>query len=375
MRIDTVLLKVASRCNLNCSYCYVYNMGDVTWRDKPKLMSSKTQAAVAIQLKRLVESQSAPFAVVLHGGEPLMLGPQRLESLFETLRQSLPTDCSLNVQTNGALLSPAILDVCNRFGVTISVSLDGPAHVHDKHRVDLRGNPTHSAVVAGVQALRSHPSGQSMFSGVLAVVDPASSPDEVYQYFKDLGAPSIDFLYRDGNWDTLPSGKKRADTSEYGDWMSRILDLYCSDPQPPRIRFLDDLIKLVAGGAGTKEGMGITDFGIVVIDTDGTITKNDTLKSTPLGDRFDKEWSVHTSDLAEVVRSSDFANYHAAQRPTSAICSTCEELSICGGGMVTHRYSTKCGYDNPTVFCTDQRKLISRIRRRLAAHLARRTAA
>ena len=121
--------------------------------------------------------------------------------------------------------------------------------------------------------------------------------------------------------------------------------------------------------------MGITDFGIVVIDTDGAITKNDTLKSTPMGDRFNAEWSVHTSDLAHVVRSSEFAAYHIAQRPTSPVCSSCVDLSICGGGMVTHRYSTESGYENPTVFCTDQRILISRIRRHLAAHLGRRAAA
>ena len=36
--IDTVLLKVASRCNLDCSYCYVYHMGDDGWRYQPKLM-------------------------------------------------------------------------------------------------------------------------------------------------------------------------------------------------------------------------------------------------------------------------------------------------------------------------------------------------
>ncbi|WP_245302088.1 cyclophane-forming radical SAM/SPASM peptide maturase YhhB [Bradyrhizobium sp. LTSP885] len=375
MRIDTVLLKVASRCNLNCSYCYVYNMGDVSWRSKPKLMSATTQIAVAAQLKSLFDSQGNPFAVVLHGGEPLMLGPQRLASLAETLRGALPSTCSLNIQTNGVLLTSPILDVCSQFGVTVSVSLDGPALIHDKHRIDLRGKPSHAAVMAGLRALRSHPSGQSMFSGVLAVVDPTSNPDEVYQYFKDLCAPSIDFLYRDGNWDSLPSGKMSGNTSEYGTWMSRILDLYVSDPQPPRIRFLDDLIKLVAGGAGSKEGMGITDFGIVVIDTDGAITKNDTLKSTPLGDRFDAEWSVYASDLAQVVRSPEFAAYHVAQRPTSPFCSSCADLSICGGGMLTHRYSEESGYANPTVYCTDQRILISQIRRHLAAHIAKRAAA
>ena len=75
MRIDTVLLKVASRCNLDCSYCYVYNMGDESWRAMPKRMTPDTQERVAAQLGRLFVAQRHPFAVVLHGGEPLLLGP------------------------------------------------------------------------------------------------------------------------------------------------------------------------------------------------------------------------------------------------------------------------------------------------------------
>jgi uncharacterized protein len=369
--IDTVLLKVASRCNLNCSYCYVYNMGDVSWRDKPKLMSAGTQTAVAAQLKRLFEAQASPFAVVLHGGEPLMLGPKRLAFLLETLRGALPAVCPISIQTNGVLLGRAILDVCNALGVSISVSIDGPEHVHDRHRLDLRGKASHAAVVVGLDTLRSHPAAKSLFSGVLAVVDPTSSPEEVYRYFKNLGAPSIDFLYRDGNWASLPFGKKSGGSCEYGEWMSKILNLYIADPRPPRIRFLDDLIKLVAGGAGSKEGMGITDFGIVVIDSDGSITKNDTLKSTPVGDRFATAWSVHTCELSAVVSSAEFTAYHAAQRPTSPVCASCPDLAVCGGGMVTHRYSAENEYNNPTVFCHDQRALIASIREHLAAHFAK----
>ena len=29
MQLDTILLKVTSRCNINCSYCYVYNKADL----------------------------------------------------------------------------------------------------------------------------------------------------------------------------------------------------------------------------------------------------------------------------------------------------------------------------------------------------------
>ena len=38
------ILKVHSRCNLSCSYCYVYEMADQGWRGLPKRMSSRWPA-------------------------------------------------------------------------------------------------------------------------------------------------------------------------------------------------------------------------------------------------------------------------------------------------------------------------------------------
>jgi len=375
MRIDTVLLKVASRCNLDCSYCYVYHMGDTSWRAMPKFMARQTQTLIADQLSGLFTAQAHPFAVVLHGGEPLMLGDQRLRVLFETLREGLPSVCPIGIQTNGVLLKRPILDLCATFGVSLSVSLDGPANVHDKNRVNHLGHASHAAVIAGLANLKSHPSAAALFSGVLAVVDPTSDPTDIYSYMKSVGVPSIDFLYRDGNRTTLPYGKLSVESTEYGRWMSKILDHYLADPNPPRIRILDDMIKLILGGAGVKEGIGLTDFGIVVIDTDGSFTKNDTLKSTLLGDRFDGSWTVYSHKLAEVVRSPEFLAYHEAQRPSSPACMACPELAVCGGGMLTHRFDSERGYDNPTVFCSDQKLLIERMRRYVAGHLSRRAAA
>jgi uncharacterized protein len=48
--------------------------------------------------------------------------------------------------------------------------------------------------------------------------------------------------------------------------MVRILDRYILDQTPYRIRMLDDLIRLALGGVGVKEGVGLTDYGILVID-------------------------------------------------------------------------------------------------------------
>jgi uncharacterized protein len=336
-------------------------MGDESWRRQPKRISIETQSSIVRELGALMRAQSRAFSVVLHGGEPLLLGSLRLDSLLGQLTGELGPRCGVGIQTNGVLITNEILDVCARYGVTLSVSLDGPREIHDKFRVDLHQRPTHSKVIAGITTLQAHTHASQLFSGLLAVVDPDSDPDSVYDYFKALAVPSVDFLYRDGNHTTLPYGKVAPSSVEYGHWMSRILDRYVTDPAPFRIRMLDDMMKLLLGGQGVKEGVGLTDYGILVIDTDGSIKKNDTLKSSTLGDQFESAWTIGTNSLSAICASAEFRTYHEAQRPTSSQCRFCPLLKVCGGGMLTHRYKRETKYDNPTVFCADQMLLISRM--------------
>lgn len=367
--IDTVLLKVASRCNLDCSYCYVFNMGDEGWRRQPKRLPRDVEDAVVRSLGELLADQGRPFSVVLHGGEPLLLGLDRLKILFSSLRATIPS-CGLHIQTNGTLLTDEMVDLCADHSVGISISLDGPELVNDGFRLDLKGKGSFARVMAAVERLKRHSASATLFSGLLAVVDPRSDPQEVYSFFKGVGTPSVDFLYRDGNHSSLPFGKASIDSTEYGQWMSQVLDFYLADPLPPRIRVLDDMLKLTLGGRARKEGVGVSDYGIVVIDTDGSINKNDTLKSTKdAADTFESRWSVLTDRLADVAATREFVAYHEAQRPTSSICKACPDLSVCGGGMPTHRWRDDNGLDNPTVFCADQRLLISKVRKRLRDYI------
>lgn len=369
VELDTVLLKVASRCNLDCGYCYVYNMGDNGWASMPNRMSHKTLKAIAQSLSSLSCLQQRPFAVVLHGGEPLLLGITDLTLFLTTLRSALPSEYPISIQTNGVLITDEILNVCSEYHTSLSVSIDGPKHVHDRNRVGRSGKGSYESVVAGIEKLRSHSDAAFLFSGVLAVIDPRSDANEVYDFFKWLDAPSVDFLCQDGNHTRLPQGKKSFYSTEYGEWLSRLVNIYLADSEPIRIRLLDDIIKILLGGSGTKDGTGITDFGIVIIDTDGSITKNDTLKSSYNGaDRFTQEWSVHTHGIAEVLASSEFEEYQVAQRPSCKTCLSCPDLQACGGGMTLHRWRDDNGYDNPSIYCEDQRLLIGHIRKHLAAN-------
>ncbi|WP_158817393.1 cyclophane-forming radical SAM/SPASM peptide maturase YhhB [Methylocapsa sp. S129] len=364
--VDTVLLKLASRCNLDCGYCYVYHMGDDAWRRQPKRMSPQILEAVADRLGELYAKQGSEFSVVFHGGEPLLVGPKRFAEICVALRNRIPLSCGLHLQTNGILLSSDVLDACAEHDVGISISLDGPSATHDRNRVDHRGAPSHAKVLSGVERLLAHPAGAELFSGVLAVVDLDADPGEVYAFLKSIGAPSIDFLYRDGNHDQLPVGKVSLVSTEYGDWMGRLLDIYLADATPVRIRVLDDMLKLLLGGKARKEGIGLNSYGIVVIDTDGAVNKNDTLKSSfAAADRFRAQWSVLTDDLFDIVCSDEFEAYHRSQLPTSPVCLSCQDLAVCGGGMPAHRWSSQNGFTNPSVFCADQHRLIDLMRRHL----------
>lgn len=361
--LDTVLLKVASRCNLDCSYCYVYHMGDDSWRDQPKQMSDGVLTKVAERLAAQFERQDRPFSVVLHGGEPLLLGVERLDRFCGTLRDAMPHPCGIHIQTNGVLLSDQMIDVLVRHDVGVSVSIDGSRAVHDRFRLDHRGKGSFDLVRAGIARLVARDDARPLLAGVLAVIDPTSDPAEIYAALKETGSPSLDVLPRDGNWDQLPFGKHAPATTEYGQWLEGLLEAYLTDSHPPSVRLLDDMLRLTLGGRSVKEGIGTTDYGILVVEPDGTVDKNDTLKVAGAGaDRFERQWSVFEHGFDEILGSAEFLAYYQQQRPLSSTCTSCPDLGVCGGGMVAHRWSAAQGYDNPTVFCADQRHLISRMR-------------
>lgn len=362
MRLDTVLLKVASRCNINCSYCYVYNQGDTSWRRMPKYMSAGVADDVIRQLARLYDDQRHPFAVVLHGGEPLLLPRPILVTLLKGLATRLPSLCSRSIQTNGVLVDDDLLELCLRTGTTLSVSLDGPAEVHDAFRVGFDGSGTYSRTTAGIARIQRHPQAHRIFTGVLSVVDPRSDASQAYKFFKSLRVPSIDFLFKDGNYAKLPLGKSTVNSTEYGRWLATMWDSYINDLDPPRIRILDDFARLLLGGKSFKEGCGQAVYGIAIIDTDGSITKNDTLKSTYNGaDRFENTWSISTSRLSEVAGSLEFIQYSQLQHPTSSVCQECSLLSVCGGGMPLSRWHPKTGLNNPSIYCADYKLVIGHI--------------
>ena len=101
-------------------------MGDTNWANMPKQVSRETVEATVLALCELARTQQRRFAVVLHGGEPLLLGPEKLAFLLSGLRSVLPAEYPLSIQTNGMLITQKILDVCSTYHTSLGISIDGP---------------------------------------------------------------------------------------------------------------------------------------------------------------------------------------------------------------------------------------------------------
>lgn len=363
--LDTILIKVASRCNLDCSYCYVYNGQDTSWMEQPKRISTETVDTLCRELYKVSTAQSKGFAVVLHGGEPFLLGEAKLTKLLLELREILPDHekYPIAIQTNAVLLNNKILDICYKYRVSVSASVDGVREANDIGRFTHNGKSSFDKTIDGIKLLVSHAESNFLFSGTLSVIQPTTNPIDNYDFLKRLGSKSIDILLQDGNHTFLPAGKDSFESTEYGSWLVELFQYYISDPDPVAIRFFDDIIKIALGGTPEKEGKGEQEFGIIVVETDGEIRKNDTLRATFEGvDYFEGRPNIKTDDsLSNVLNSQEFAKASRVQNPISQECKTCEIGHICGGGMPLSRWSQEKGFDNPSVYCNDHKLYIGKI--------------
>ena len=198
----------------------------------------------------------------------------------------------------------------------VSISFDGP--VHDLNRLDRagRGRTTASWQLSS----GSWPTPRAIASSAASSlsIDPSSDPAAVYEALKATGTPSFDFFIATGITSRCRTANGQ-DRTEYGDWMVRLPLPVRSDAA--RVSACSTISCASSWAGGQKEGVGLTEYGIIVIDTDGTVTKNDTLKVAYAGgDRFGTSRLITDSDLLGVVHAKRVRRYYKLQEPTAPVC-------------------------------------------------------
>ncbi len=358
------VVKVAGRCNINCTYCYMYNSGDSTSVQQPKRMSDDTVAHLVGRVREHCLAHSINrFTFILHGGEPLLAGMDFFRDFVAKAKQVLLPEVKplFGIQTNGMLLNE---DWCTLFGelnITVGVSLDGTKEAHDMYRLDFKGLGTYDKVVAGLQIAQQSPALPHP-PGILCVQNVDADPLNVYAAFKDLGVTNVDFLLPDHTHDTPPpEAHYQHSPHAYADWLIKIFDTWFYEKEGTmRIRFFEFITGTILGCDYDFDSLGFNKNELLVVETDGGIEALDVLKSC--GDGFTKAGAnVATHSFDDAMQTELAQLYHYSHIRLPEKCSICPVREICGGGYIPHRYSSINGFNNPSVYCNDLLKLITHI--------------
>lgn len=356
-----------SRCNLACTYCYVYEYVDQSWRTRPKAPAGKTIDATAARIAEHAATHNLErVRVVLHGGEPLLAGKASIKRIARRLRAALPpsTVLDLRMQTNAVLLARDVswLELLLDLDIKVGVSLDGDQTANDRHRIYRNGQGSHADVVRAVQRLGS-PRYRPIFAGILCTINIENDAIETYESLVELDPPRIDLLLPHANRDDPPP-RPGTVPAPYADWLIAIHDRWLADARRTPIRIFDSIRSVLAGGASLTEALGTEPADLAVVDTDGTIQLPDSLK-TAYEDAPDTGRDVFADSFDTAATHPGFVRQHAGVASLSAVCRSCTVVDICGGGLYAHRYEKNSvgrdPFDNPSVHCDDLFKLINHV--------------
>ncbi|WP_430409455.1 radical SAM protein [Kordia sp.] len=357
MDFNRLVLKVASRCNLNCSYCFMYNLGDSTFRNQPKFMKESMIPTIIERVANyLKEYPQEVFTFTFHGGEPLLIDKSyfgKFISQAATLKEQFPdTTFDYNIQTNGVLIDEDWAAVLKKWRIFPGVSLDGTKKAHDMYRVDHKENGSYDDVIKGLKLLKR----KLGFVSVISVMNIDETAETTYKHLTDISSDYVNFLLPDYTHDSFPYESKAM-----GNWLIELYDLWIADANRPVIPFLNGLTNAILGSSKSKRH----EAHALVIETNGDIEAIDSLKGC--GEGFTKtNMNIFTHDFKEIVKLPLGKLYF--EDSTEKLCTKCLEcpvVDICKGGRLVHRHKQENGFNNPSVYCEDMIMIISHIQNKM----------
>ena len=359
-----IVLKLTERCNINCSYCYMFNMGDKTYKKRPACIPLEVVDELAIFLKNDCQSLGIKQLIVgLHGGEPLMQKKKDFIATCDSLINTLSpmVDIQFTIQTNAILVDKEWIDIFNQYDVCVGVSIDGTKEYNDKNRVDHRNRGTYDRVIKGIKMLQKYHKKHGT-PGILCVVNPEHSAKKIYRHFvDDLELKYMDFLLpydnhtHDLNYNSL----------EYGKYLCELFDEWAKDDNPRvQIRGFSSIIGMFFGGSPQIYGVGPSSpsaqLPLISISSAGDLSPTDELRATDSSINY-HGMTVFNTNLESFLELPIFKTLHAASEKLPNDCQRCCWQKICGGGAIVNRYSKERQFDNPSIYCEGLKVFYSKI--------------
>lgn len=177
-------------CNIDCNYCF-YTEKEVLFPKKNNFRMS--EEVLETFIKNYISTQDIPeIQFVWQGGEPTLVGLDYYRKIVSLQEKYAGGKKIINsLQTNGIRVNDEWCTFLKENEFLVGLSLDGPEDLHDFYRVDKKGNPTFSKVLAALNLLKKY---EIPFNVLVSVTRESSKkPLEVYHFLKEQGVEFIQF--------------------------------------------------------------------------------------------------------------------------------------------------------------------------------------
>lgn len=343
------VVKLLESCNLACSYCYQADL-----LAPRQVMARDTLDRVLAELARVTEG---PLQILWFGGEPTQVGLKYFREAVEAARAIFGPRLRHAIQTNATLVDDewAALFAEHRF--TVTVSLDGPADLHDACRVHHGGQGSHASVVRAVEIMQRR--GVEPRASCVVAAHTLPHAERLVDYFAELGLHEIDFppgmRFVGGDFEALVGAEA------YGHFMVRVMERWLAHGRTGyRVRSLAGLARAMAGKAPNFCKLEGSCARYVTFAHNGDIYPCDEFT----GQDGHRLGNVLSDALDDILRSERAQAIHETWTALPRACEPCEWRDVCRGGCPFER-RVGGGVDHRSVVCEGLKILYARMRREI----------
>ena len=329
------------RCNQNCVYCQASSQNE----DSVGCSMSKDTMAKGVEL--MFRSPSDSITMEFQGGEPTLV-PDVIEygiQLAEEKNKTANKEIHYVLCTNSIRLTDRMLEICKKYGVVISTSLDGPAFLHNANRGKL---DSYEKVVAGIAKGREAVGHEKVSALMTTSVEGLNYPIEIVDEYVKLGFRSM-FLR------ALNPYGLATHNDNWSDYTNRFIEFYKKafehilDLNKQGTYFVEEFAAIILRKILTPYCTGFVDLqspagvinSVLIYNYDGGVYCSDesrmlaefndyTFKLGSVNDRYE--------DLVFGKKAKEIANVWANE--ALAGCSDCAIKQYCGADPVRN-YSTQ----------------------------------
>lgn len=362
---QSAIIKLTAFCNLNCSYCYMFNLGDRTYLNMPQYLDDTCfEVFIDDVYSYMQQKKLKVFSIVLHGGEPFLWPLISFKKLFKIINSGNTEDHKIKIliQTNGYHINWDLIELLAENNITIGISIDGPRELHDKYRITHNHKPTYEKVKNNVEQLFIK-GFSSVVGGFLTVVNPELDPVKYFEWIQELPIKRVDVLWPiEFNYQNTPWAYYEMTEDEYkenpvyGIWFYELFRLWWRKDDPSIfIRFFYQTLNIILGGHKHSDMLVNNQLNMVVLNTDGSIEYHDYFRALRDGNTV-TNYNIHNDRLIEIENDLLFQKFFQLEKYLPSMCENCDVKHICGGGFLPGRMDTAIEdfAEKKSILCYDE---------------------